>query len=140
MSCNTLESQQILVHLKFQILLRGIEVGFKIKLPFYKIAGTARHDEIKTRKCDKRTELFGTPEHDKIKKQKFVKRAELFGTPEHDQTKKNKQQNYSNIIGTDKHEKILAKKRERYAENNQEKEFLAMIQEGPYYDEILAGI
>ena len=34
---------------------------------FDKIAGTARHDEIKNRKCDKRAELFGTPEHDKIK-------------------------------------------------------------------------
>ena len=58
------------------------------KIYFHKICGTARHDEVKTRKCEKRAELLGTPEHEQIKQQKREKHAATFGTPEHDKIKK----------------------------------------------------
>ena len=49
---------------------------------------TARHDEIKSQKREKRASLLGTPEHDKLKMQKHEKRAALFGTPEHNNSLK----------------------------------------------------
>ena len=49
---------------------------------------TARHDEIKSQKREKRASLLGTPEHDKLKMQKHEKRAALSGTPEHNNSLK----------------------------------------------------
>ena len=63
------------------------------KIYFHKICGTARHDEVKTRKCEKRAELLGTPKHEQIKQQKREKHAATFGTPEHDKIKKLKCEN-----------------------------------------------
>ena len=64
------------------------------KIYFHKICGTARHDEVKTRKCEKRAELLGTPEHEQIKQQKREKAcSNIFETPEHDKIKKLKCEN-----------------------------------------------